>query len=145
VPCGLLVMMYTQGCFMPEIVRLGCVFENRPAVLGLGACNELCAASIQTNHRSAQLRSGMWTATAALRPRGDGIKYAATRNDEKNTRHPEGCRPVGLAMTGALPCCGFEKTGLSATRVKNSLRSRIVTSNREQKILKIKPTPKYSK
>lgn len=35
------------------------------------------AASDQTKHCTAQLRSGMWTATAALRPHGDGIKYAA--------------------------------------------------------------------
>jgi hypothetical protein len=26
----LLVMMYTQGCFMPEIVGAGCGFENQP-------------------------------------------------------------------------------------------------------------------
>jgi hypothetical protein len=47
------------------------------------------ASDEETNHCSAALRSVFWIATVATLPRNDRFKYAAVRNDEKNTRHPD--------------------------------------------------------
>jgi hypothetical protein len=81
--------MNLQNCTI-AVIGLGDVGLPLGAGEG-GETDRQQAASVHMNHCSAGLRSGVWTATAALRPRGDGIKYAAPRND--------GIKCAALAVT----------------------------------------------